>query len=83
MHIAVAEGTPVVSVFGPTNPIWIGPYGRPDAVVAADVSCAGCYLRRLRDCPNDHLCMREVTAEAVIARVRRMLTNSPTEVAAV
>jgi len=83
MHIAVAEGSPVVSVFGPTNPIWIGPYGRPDAVVAADVSCAGCYLRRLRDCPRDHLCMREVTAEVVIERIDRVLTNAPTEVATV
>jgi ADP-heptose:LPS heptosyltransferase len=83
MHIAVAEGTPVVSVFGPTNPIWIGPYGRPGAVVAAAVSCAGCYLRRLRDCPRDHLCMREVTAAMVIERIERILANAPTEVAAV
>jgi hypothetical protein len=47
------------------------------------VSCAGCYLRRLRDCPRDHLCMRAVTAEAVIGRIERMLTNARTEVAAV
>ena len=40
MHVAVAVGSPVVSVFGPTNPIWIGPYGRPHAVVRADVPCA-------------------------------------------
>jgi heptosyltransferase I len=83
MHIAVAEGSPIVSVFGPTNPIWIGPYGRPDAVVSADVSCTGCYLRRLRDCPNGHLCMREVTPGMVIARIERVLTNVTTEVAAV
>jgi ADP-heptose:LPS heptosyltransferase len=75
MHIAVAEGRPVVSVFGPTNPVWIGPYGRPHAVVSADVSCAGCYLRRLRDCPRDHLCMRTVTAGMVIERIERVLAN--------
>ena len=40
MHVAVAVGSPVVSVFGPTNPIWIGPYGRPHAVVRVDVPCA-------------------------------------------
>jgi ADP-heptose:LPS heptosyltransferase len=77
MHIAVAEGTPVVSVFGPTNPTWIGPYGRPHAVVSAGVSCAGCYLRRLRDCPRDHLCMREVTPGMVIERIERVLTDVP------
>ncbi len=36
MHLTVALGRPVVSVFGPTDPLWIGPYGRPDAVVRAD-----------------------------------------------
>ena len=40
MHVAVAVDSPVVSVFGPTNPIWIGPYGRPHAVVRVDVPCA-------------------------------------------
>jgi lipopolysaccharide heptosyltransferase I len=73
MHVAVAEERPVVSVFGPTNPVWIGPYGRPHAVVQAGVPCTGCYLRRLRDCPKDHLCMREVTAAMVIDRVERVL----------
>ena len=29
MHLTVAMGRPVVSVFGPTDPVWIGPYGRP------------------------------------------------------
>ena len=82
MHIAVAEGTPVVSVFGPTSPVWIGPYHRPEAVVEAGVSCAGCYLRRLRDCPRGHVCMREVTAAMVIERVERVLAGVPITVAA-
>jgi heptosyltransferase I len=73
MHVAVAVGTPVVSVFGPTNPVWIGPYGRSHAVVRADVSCAPCYLRRIRQCPRDHLCMREVTPTMVIDRVESVL----------
>jgi ADP-heptose:LPS heptosyltransferase len=77
MHIAVAEERPVVSVFGPTNPVWIGPYGRPSAVVSAHVSCAGCYLRRLRDCPQDHLCMHEVTPGMVIERINRVLADAP------
>jgi lipopolysaccharide heptosyltransferase I len=73
MHVAAAVGSPAVSVFGPTNPVWIGPYGRPDAVVKADVSCAPCYLRRLRDCRWNHRCMQEVTAAMVIDRVEQLL----------
>jgi lipopolysaccharide heptosyltransferase I len=77
MHIAVAEERPVVSVFGPTNPIWIGPYGRPRAVVSAGVECAGCYLRRLRDCRRDHRCMVEVTPAMVIDRIEQVLADAP------
>ena len=47
MHLAVALGRPVVGVFGPTDPVWIGPYGRPRAVVrsgrlARRATCGGC-----------------------------------------
>jgi lipopolysaccharide heptosyltransferase I len=69
MHLAVALGRPVVSVFGPTDPLWIGPYRRPSAVVQAEVPCSPCYLRRITDCPNGHTCMREVTAAPVIERI--------------
>ncbi len=75
MHVAVAVDSPVVSVFGPTNPIWIGPYGRPDVVVRAGVSCSPCNLRRLRDCPHDHACIQKVTARMVIERVERVLAT--------
>ena len=71
MHLAVALGRPVVSVFGPTDPVWIGPYGRPDAVVRAGVPCSPCYLRKLRFCGHDHACMRQVSAAQVIERVKQ------------
>ncbi len=75
MHLTVALGKPVVSVFGPTDPIWIGPYARPQAVVRTALPCAPCYLRKLRHCPNGHACMRTVTAEMVIERVEEMLAE--------
>jgi lipopolysaccharide heptosyltransferase I len=73
MHLTAALGRPVVSVFGPTDPVWVGPYGRPEAVVRADVPCAPCYLRKLRQCPHEHACMRDVTAAMVIDRVEAAL----------
>jgi ADP-heptose:LPS heptosyltransferase len=75
MHVAVALGTPSVSVFGPTNPIWIGPYQRPNAVVRVDLPCAPCYLRSLRDCRHEHRCMRDVTGTMVIERVEQVLSG--------
>jgi lipopolysaccharide heptosyltransferase I len=76
MHLTAALGRPVVSIFGPTDPVWIGPYGQPNSVVRADVPCSPCYLRRLRRCPHDHTCMTQVTAQQVIDRIESVLRRA-------
>ena len=68
MHLAVALDRPVISIFGPTDPIWIGPYRRANAVLQTDLECSPCYLRRLKQCRHDHVCMRSVSPHAVIER---------------
>jgi len=73
MHLAVALERPVVSVFGPTDPLWAGPYRRDGAVIRAELPCSPCYLRELKRCGYDHACMRAVQAPAVIERVETML----------
>jgi ADP-heptose:LPS heptosyltransferase len=70
MHLTVALNRPVASIFGPTDPVWIGPYGRPDAVARVNLPCSPCYLKKLSACPNNHACMSEVTAAMVIERLR-------------
>jgi lipopolysaccharide heptosyltransferase I len=76
MHLTAALGRPVVSIFGPTDPVWIGPYGQPGSVVRADLPCSPCYLRRLRRCPHDHACMTQITAEQVIDRIESVLRRA-------
>jgi lipopolysaccharide heptosyltransferase I len=76
MHVAVALGRPVVSVFGPTDAVWIGPYGRTDAVLQAGIACSPCYLRMLSRCPNDHACMHKVAASAVSERADDILRGA-------
>ena len=73
MHLAVALGRPVASIFGPTDPLWVGPYRRPDAVLQASLPCSPCYLRELSRCPHDHACMEEISAVAVIDRIEKLL----------
>ncbi len=73
LHLATALGRPVVAIFGPTNPVWFGPYKRPDAVVRAGVACSPCNLRDLALCPHDHACMRGITPERVIAAIEAQL----------
>ena len=75
MHLAAALGTPLVAIFGPTDSLWVGPYGQPDAVVRAGLECSPCYLRRIRDCPFGHACMRQVTPEQVIGRIEKVLSD--------
>jgi lipopolysaccharide heptosyltransferase II len=81
MHLAVAVDRPVVSVFGPTDSIWIGPYRRANAVLRADLACSPCYLRKLKDCRHGHACMRSVSSAAVIERAESILRLSEARVA--
>ena len=86
MHVAASLGKPMVSVFGPTNPVHIGPYERPESVVRVDLPCSPCNYRRLSQCPFDHACMKQVTSTMVVERVRKILSaakSHPEGVAAV
>jgi lipopolysaccharide heptosyltransferase I len=46
MHIAAALGRPLVTMYGPTNAVRTGPYGRMDSVIRIDIPCSPCYARR-------------------------------------
>lgn len=62
MHVATAVGTPVVAIFGSTDPITTGPRGDEHRIVKKDIPCSPC-LKRI--CPLDHRCMDLITVEEV------------------
>lgn len=70
MHVATAVGTPVVAIFGPTDPSATGPWGMGHVVVKKEISCSPCFKRV---CPTDHRCMEEITVEEVEEVVNRKL----------
>jgi heptosyltransferase-2 len=70
MHVAAAVGTPVLAVFGPTDPVATGPLGRCARVVRVPVPCSPCLLR---ECPIDHRCMTGVTVEEVLHEAQALL----------
>jgi heptosyltransferase-3 len=71
MHIAAAMGTPVVAIFGPTNPRLQGPVGPGHRVVANEaLDCLGCNLTK---CPIGNICMTELSVDAVESAVARVL----------
>lgn len=73
MHLAAAHGRPLVALFGPTNPVRTGPFGRSRDVVRLELDCSPCYFRKLRQCPYNHQCMQELSvarvAEAAVGRL--------------
>jgi lipopolysaccharide heptosyltransferase II len=77
MHLAVALDRPVVAVFGPTDPVWAGPYRRDGAVLRVELPCSPCYLRELRRCNFGHACMKDVAASAVIERIEGIVAKLP------
>jgi lipopolysaccharide heptosyltransferase II len=73
MHIAAAVGTPVVAIFGPTNPELQGPVGVPSEIVQNEkLVCLGCNYTI---CPIGNPCMEELGVEEVFAGVGRMLAK--------
>ncbi len=64
MHIAAAMGTPVVGIFGPTNPRLQGPYGVKTTTVRNEsLECLGCNLV---ECPIGNPCMKELDVQSVL-----------------
>lgn len=68
MHIAAALGTPVIALFGPTNPGLTGPYGDNHIVIRKEMECSPC-LRR--PCLHGRpVCMEAITVEEVMEAVK-------------
>jgi len=70
MHVAAAMGVPTVSIFGPTDPVLTGPYGRNHSVIAARVDCIACGKR---ECPGNIECLHQITPDQVLAETRKLL----------
>jgi heptosyltransferase-1 len=66
LHIAAAVGTPIVSIFGPTDPERNGPWSEADVAISRYSSCECHYERRCHgaDWCLDSVSVAEVTAAA-------------------
>jgi ADP-heptose:LPS heptosyltransferase len=76
MHVAAAVGTPIVAVFGPSDPRRYAPRGSLDTVVRVDLPCAPCNRIRLPPARCTGVipdCLALITADRVYDAVVRIL----------
>ncbi len=69
MHIAAAVGTPVIALFGPTDPNRTGPYGKNHTIIQKELSCSPCFLKKC----TSMKCMSDITVEEVFQAVKNKL----------
>lgn len=70
LHIAQGVGTPVIALFGPTDPAIWGPRGKDDVVFYHKVACSPCWGKN----PTcDHRCMEQLQPEPVIQKAKELL----------
>ena len=75
MHVGAAVGTPVVALFGSTDPITTGPWGDGHVVIRKEVPCSPC-LKRV--CPTAHQCMEMIGVEEVEEVITHQLNRRAT-----
>lgn len=84
LHLAVAQGTPTLRIFGPTDPRRYSAWGNPQqhAVITASHPCPGCPdipCGRLHFQPGElatHPCVRLVPEQQVIAAIFELLSGT-------
>ena len=71
LHLAAAVGTPVVGLYGPTDPRRNGPWSPRDVAVSRFAECRCRWRRR---CRAARRCLDYVTVDEVTAAIDRRLT---------
>ncbi len=62
MHVGAACSTPLVAIFGSTNPVATGPWSENARIISRNLDCAPCMSRT---CPRNFDCMLGITARDV------------------
>lgn len=74
MHLGVATGTPVVAIFGPTDPLKLLPEGTiHQAVHLTDLACRPCLWERRATCCDALTCLAELDVDRVEQAIMRLV----------
>lgn len=73
MHLAAAVNTPVIALFGPTDPARNGPYGTGHIVLTTAQSCQGCWRRQ---CTEGKVCLDNISVNEVFGAVIHLVKRT-------
>jgi len=73
MHMADSLETPLLALFGSTDPIVTGPYRQSKQVIQKRVGCAPCFKR---ECPIDFPCMKKISVDEVVGALLEKMVVS-------
>jgi len=72
LHIAAAAGTPIVAIFGPTDPHRNGPWA-PDDVTVSRFGACGCHYERR--CHQQEWCLESLGVAEVTAAIQQRFSS--------
>jgi heptosyltransferase-2 len=79
LHIAYSVKTPLVAIFGSTDPQLTGPppdvYGNGNVIITSDTPCRPCFKRTCKN--NDMMCMYAITSDDVYYGIKDVLPDKP------
>ncbi len=82
MHMAVAVGTPVIAIFGPTDYTRTAPYGKNHIMIRKDLKCSPCSKidmdinKRIKrkQCPYNYKCINDISVDDVFKIIKKKLS---------
>lgn len=86
LHLAVAQGTPTIHIFGPTDPRIFGPWGTPGrhVVIASTHRCSTCpsipcgRLNFRQEELTEHPCVRLISVQQVLEAIKTLRNEEAT-----
>ena len=77
MHLSAAVGTKTFGIFGPTNPIWVKPWGDRNTFFKLDLPCSPCFVYSPKplNCKIDDRfkCLKELKPDIIIKKIKEVL----------
>jgi len=85
MHVAVAVGTPVIAIYGPTDIRRTAPLGPGHTIIRHEMPCSPCFRLegedQIHQCPH-HNCLMTISPDEVFQITRSAVTRLPVHRAA-